>query len=596
MKLLTFKRAALRTLAMMTLAMAAGSAMAQEAETPVYFEDEATGVCFKVTDAEAKEVAVTTIDNVTWAEMTTAYNGYQGAVVIPATVTYGDVTYRVTSVREYAFAVKSNMKAAVTSVQLPESVATLGNNAFHNCAKLTSVNIPAAVTALPDNVFNNCKVLTGVELPDGLTSIGMSAFSGCVRLAALHIPESVTQIGTNAFNGCSKLASVNIPAGVTRIEGATFMYCTSLVEFPWHDGITYIGQNAFNGCSGIKEFSLPNNDKITSIASSVFQGCTGLTKIEIPERITSIAGSAFRNCDNVTTIVLPSTLSSLDTYSFGMLQNHNLTDVYVGSTTPPSFSGAGFSGYDYQVFGYADFSDPYKHHRNVTLHVPAGTAEAYKTADIWKYFAEYGQIVEPIVDDHATVNMAARYATFCCSSALDFSQTTGVKAYVASAFDPESGTLSVARVDKVPATTGLLLIADSDDGGEFTIPYTEKAAYCVSLLKGLTISRELPTTEGAYTNFILADGNNGIGFYRSSGGTLAAGKAYLPLPSELFQDSAAARSLTIVVDNEPTAIRDHQAEGGKDDGRWYSLSGTALKERPAKAGVYVHGGKKVIVK
>ena len=156
MKLLSFKRGALRTLALMTLAMATGSAMAQDAETPEYFEDEATGVCFKVTDAEAKEVAVTTIDDVIWSEMTTAYNGYQGAVVIPATVTYDDVTYRVTSVREYAFAVKSNMKAALTSVQLPESVSKLGKNAFHNCTKLTSVNIPAAVTALPENLFSCC--------------------------------------------------------------------------------------------------------------------------------------------------------------------------------------------------------------------------------------------------------------------------------------------------------------------------------------------------------------------------------------------------------------------------------------------------------
>lgn len=587
-------RVGLRALTLMTVALTANHALAQSSEPLEYFEDETTGVCYKVTDAEAKEVAVTAIDDVTWTEMTTAYTGYSGDIVIPATVTYGDVTYNVTSVREYAFAVKNNYNAKLTSVQLPESITTLGNNAFHNCTKLKSVNIPKAVTALPNMLFNSCRSLTDVELPSGLKSIGMSAFSGCTTLTALHIPEGVTEIGTSAFYSCSKLSSVNIPDGVTRIEGATFSYCSSLVEFPWHDGITYIGSNAFSGCAGIKEFSLPDNDKITNIQSSVFQDCTGLTKVEIPERITSIGQNAFKGCDNVTTIVLPSTLASLSTYSFGMQNYHNLKDVFVNSTTPPSFSGAGFSGYDYQVFGYADFTDPYKHHRDVVLHVPAGTAEAYKSADIWKYFAEYGQIVEPVVDDHATVSMGARYATFCSTSALDFSQVEGVKAYVATSFDPEDGTLSVSRIDKVPATTGLLLIADSDAGGEFTIPYTEKASYCVNLLKGLTVSRELPTTEGAYTNFILANGTNGIGFYRSSGGTLDAGKAYLPLPTELFSE-AGARSFSIVVDNEPTAIRNRVAEADKD-GQWHSLSGTVMNERPSKAGIYIHGGKKVIVK
>lgn len=587
-------KAGLRTLMLTVVALAASHALAQSNETLEYFEDEATGLCFKVTDAEAKEVAVTAIDNLTWTQMENSYPGYKGDIVVPEKVTFDNVTYSVTSVREYAFAVKSNMYAALTSVKLPESVVTLGNNAFHNCVKLMSVNIPEAVTALPNNLFNSCRSLTGVELPSGLKSIGMSAFSGCTTLTTLHIPDGVTTIGTSAFYSCSKLSTVNIPAGVTRIEGTTFSYCSSLVEFPWHDGITYIGSTAFSGCSGIKEFSLPNNAQLTSIQSSVFRGCTGLTKIEIPERITSIASDAFRDCDNVATIVLPSTLSSLNTYSFGMAYDHNLKDVYVNSTTPPSFSGSGFSGYDYQVFGYADFSDPYKHYKDVVLHVPAGTAETYKSADIWKYFAEYGQIMEPVVDDHATVSMGARYATFCCTSALDFSQVEGVKAYMATSFDPEDGTLSVARIDKVPATTGLLLIADSDEGGEFTIPYVEKASYCVSLLKGLTISRELPTTEGAYTNYILANGANGIGFYRSSGGTLAAGKAYLPLPTDLFAE-AGARSLSIVVDDQPTAIHDRAAEVG-NDGQWRSLSGTVMSGRPAKAGLYIHGGKKVIVK
>ena len=64
-------------------------------------------------------------------------NSYSGDVVIPATVTYNDVVYNVTSIGSYAFLDCSDL----TSVTIPQSVTSIGNSAFYNCMKLTDVHI-----------------------------------------------------------------------------------------------------------------------------------------------------------------------------------------------------------------------------------------------------------------------------------------------------------------------------------------------------------------------------------------------------------------------------------------------------------------------
>ncbi len=63
------------------------------------------------------------------AEVTENPNKYSGEVVIPASVTYNDVEYSVTSIGEYAFSYCSNL----TSITIPNSVTSIGSSAFSGC-------------------------------------------------------------------------------------------------------------------------------------------------------------------------------------------------------------------------------------------------------------------------------------------------------------------------------------------------------------------------------------------------------------------------------------------------------------------------------
>ena len=70
------------------------------------------------------------------------------------------------------------------------------SNAFYGCENLTSIIIPKSVISIGDQAFWSCDGLTSIIIPDGVKSIGYGAFSYCTSLEYVHIPASVTSIGS----------------------------------------------------------------------------------------------------------------------------------------------------------------------------------------------------------------------------------------------------------------------------------------------------------------------------------------------------------------------------------------------------------------
>ena len=111
----------------------------------------------------------------------------------------------------------------IKDLVIPNSVTSIGNNAFYGCSGLTSVTIPNSVKSIGERAFRDCSGLTSVIIPNSVTSIGNEAFSGCSGLTSVSIPNSVTSIGIYAFYGCSGLTSVTIPNSVTSIGDGAFV-------------------------------------------------------------------------------------------------------------------------------------------------------------------------------------------------------------------------------------------------------------------------------------------------------------------------------------------------------------------------------------
>ena len=140
----------------------------------------------------------------------------------------------VEKIEDFAFFCCAQLK----SVIIPASVTEIGEYAFHNCFELTSITvdknnprydsrgdcnaiietatntlikgcpstiIPDTVTTIGQNAFKNCD-MTSVVIPNSVTKIKDFAFCCCQDLISITIPDSVTQIGECAFHGCPKIS------------------------------------------------------------------------------------------------------------------------------------------------------------------------------------------------------------------------------------------------------------------------------------------------------------------------------------------------------------------------------------------------------
>ena len=153
-------------------------------------------------------------------------------------------------------------------------VTTIGKATFED-SSLKSITIPNSVTTIGDDAFENCDSLTSITIPDSVTTIGESAFRSCDSLISITIPNSVTTIGELAFGNCDSLTSITIPDSVTTIEGFVFSDCDSLTRITIPDSVTTIGDYAFYDCVSLTSIIIPNS--VISIGYDAFADCESIT-------------------------------------------------------------------------------------------------------------------------------------------------------------------------------------------------------------------------------------------------------------------------------------------------------------------------------
>lgn len=230
---------------------------------------------------------------------------------------------------------------------------------FNNAVNIQSIELPETITSIGNYTFENCTGLTSIVIPDGVTSIGYKTFNGCTSLANISLGGNISEIGEYAFYDCKALKEISLN-NVTTINANAFYGCVSLENVHIGSKLKTIGNNAFYNCSSLKEITIPNS--AASIGTNILYGCNSLHSISttiykdylgylfgapsyekqgeyIPSSLKNVVitkgkqikYSAFYNCQHLIKVVLPDTIETIDGHSFaGCVSLQSITIPFVG--------------------------------------------------------------------------------------------------------------------------------------------------------------------------------------------------------------------------------------------------------------------------
>ena len=141
---------------------------------------------------------------------------------------------------------------------IPPSVTTLGKQCFGHYPDgidITSVDIPENVTVIGDQAFMFCTQLKDVKIGSSVTSIGELAFN-LTGMTNLILPASVETIGDNAFSHNRNLERVTC-MGVTPPAGKTlFNVSDNYDDFDiiYHQAILFVPNEALEAYRSHEEW------------------------------------------------------------------------------------------------------------------------------------------------------------------------------------------------------------------------------------------------------------------------------------------------------------------------------------------------------
>lgn len=205
------------------------------------------------------------------------------------------------------------------------------------------------------------------------------------------------------------------------------------------------------------------------------------------------------------------------------------------------------------------------------------------TGSEYRFFLDEINVAAPSTGETVPVTIpSSGWGTFCYKYPLDFtaaSSPEGLKAYAVSATSSSNATLTQIT-EKIIGGTGIII--NGTPGATYTIKVADQGTQYsgINLLTGTLAPTYIE--EGQY---FLKSGR----FVYSSAGILKENKAYLKKENA----PEAAANFDFVVE-DVTGISEVHNNITLDDDKWYDLSGRAVS--PTSKGIYIHNGKKYVIK
>lgn len=490
-------------------------------------------------------------DDGMWADIT-GVTGAKGDIKLPETTVKDGKTYNVVGIKGGDEKSPFYNNTEITSVDLGSTLAAINDHAFKGCSNLVSVTGGSSVNWIGGWAFEGCG-LKYFTWPKGMTYVEDGVFYNCKNLITVALPQGLTKINQKAFWDCPSLQYLTIPASVTEFGDHWLDQTTSLRE------VIYLGTT-----TPVNEGWADQSKCTFYITAANTKKDWNDTNVSYDYPITLSAASEHFGRDFAVDFSGTEGLSAYVAYN---LSEGNLLMKKVQQV--PAGAGAwliGEQGKTYTVKILASVDDPAYDILTANLDRTVSGDES-RSNIVW----ESPKVTS---DDY-------KYSTLVSQYPLDFTNS-GLKAYLAKY---NNGTVTYTEVTKVPANTPVLVYGD--EAKQYTTDFLKQSDTADDVTaNGLQGSAtEKTTCDG--TQYGLGVVDNKLGWYKMTEGTLAAGKAYLSI------SSSSAKSFYEIPATIITGINTVNADK-KIDNVYYDLMGRRVVA--PQHGVYIHNGKKVVVK
>ncbi len=462
----------------------------------------------------------------------------------------------------------------VEKIVISDDVTRIGDVAFQGCSGLTTVTIGSGVTYIGRDAFYNCTAVTDVYCnadplkltwdeagcddfkEDGSTIIHVAdadpwytKFGGEVH-GIFRDPSTVPltwnyDAGTKTltFSGTEAIPSCN-----TQDERPWKDYVSEVENIIINEGVRGIGNYAFEVCTGLTTITIPAS--VTSIGSYAFNYCSGLTTITIPASVTNIGYDAFYDCTAVTDVYCYADPDALrwDESGCNDFMYDGSTKCHVTDAT--KFEEKWSTG-DFEVDVNVDFVGD--------LAPEAETKVAGE--EYWSSY--YNSATHLRADDNTTVYKATLSGTTVTLTEINDKVITAGQAVL----------LKKTTIDAVELTP--CADASTDD-------------YSGNDLEGVDAET---AKESGSDYYVLSYMDSKLSFYKYSGTTLGANKAFFKIPANSSREFLDILGEVTGVDG----LNGELKNGKIEELKFYDLNGRRVMN-PTKKGVYINNGKKVVVK
>lgn len=270
-----------------------------------------------------------------------------------------EATGAVTGVGKLAFgSTKVNPSATVNKVAVPETIKTLGEQAFMQCSlssiefegtpqlqnigkqcfwmsKLGHISIPASVKSIGEGAFFD-SYLTGFSVDAENTSFSeqdgvlfskdattLVAYPEACGKKSYVVPDTVKALGAYSFaippdghygdlgyNG----GTLTLNEGLERVDDCAFMNLKWIDTISLPDTVAKLGVNVFGSADELSTVKLPAN--LETIPDSTFAFCYLLKNVTLPKKLKVIDRMAFQECDSLESFAIPEGTEQIGTAAF----------------------------------------------------------------------------------------------------------------------------------------------------------------------------------------------------------------------------------------------------------------------------------------